>query len=338
MSPRDAAIVLEVRPEEEGERLDKLLAQRLSDYARAEINRWIEAERVTIDGVSARKSRRVRSGQRLELRPLPPPVSEAIPEDLPLDIRHEDEHLVVVHKPAGVVVHPAPGHPRGTLVNALLHHVEFVDRGDPMRPGIVHRIDKDTSGLLVVAKSRAAREGLVTLFQAHDIDRRYDALALGRVQGKLLALRQGELTFDTLHGRHPHDRKRFTTQVREGKRAVTHVALVEEFEAGVLWLQCRLDTGRTHQIRVHLSEHGAPLLGDEVYGGRGNAGASSRAQAKAFAARRREARAAIGRQALHAAVLGFVHPISGEKLRFEASPPEDFLAAAAVLRGEAQLA
>ena len=342
MSEREVDLIeLVVRDDEAGERVDKVLAARISDRARAEINRWIEAGEVRVEGVAVRKSRKARSGEVLVVRPLPPPVSEALPEDLPLDIRHEDEHLVVVYKPAGLVVHPAPGHPSGTLVNALLHHVRFEDGGDPIRPGIVHRIDKETSGLLVVAKTRAAREGLVALFQRHDIERRYDAIAVGRVQGPLMGLRQGELTFDTLHGRHPHDRKRFSANVREGKRAVTHVGLVEELAAGALWLRCRLDTGRTHQIRVHLAEHGAPLLADAVYGGRSTGrsggGASARVgktrgEAKAYAARRRAAAAAIGRHALHAAVLGFVHPISGEALRFEASIPDDFAAALEILR------
>tara|TARA_B100001750_G_scaffold208085_1_gene186816 strand:+ start:857 stop:1783 length:927 start_codon:yes stop_codon:yes gene_type:complete len=304
-------IELLVPAEAAGERVDRFLADH-GVATRSTLKRWIDEGRVTIDGNLAAPKHKVRSGGRVVVRPAPPPTSEAIPQDIPLDIRFQDEHLLVVHKPAGLVVHPAPGHPDGTLVNALLHHVDFRDpSGDPLRPGIVHRLDKDTSGTMVVAKTAAAREGLVGLFQAHDIERRYDAIALGDVTGR---------TFDTLHGRHPVHRKRFSSQVPRGKRAVTHVRAVAALP-GATHVQCTLETGRTHQIRVHLADAGHALLADELYGKRPKD------------LRLRQAHDAIGRQALHAGLLGFVHPITGEAVRVEAEPPEDFRAALAVLTG-----
>ncbi|MEM1417068.1 MAG: RluA family pseudouridine synthase [Myxococcota bacterium] len=293
-----------------GERVDKVLAG-LGFASRSTLQRWIEDGRVRIDGAPAQAKQRVRPGQRLEVRPAPPPPSAAVPQDLPLDVRFEDAHLVVVHKPAGLVVHPAPGHPDGTLVNALLHHVDFsTEGGDPMRPGIVHRLDRFTSGVMVVAKSVRAREGLVALFQAHDVERRYDAIALGALPGPV--------TYETLHGRHPRDRKKFSGRVERGKRAVTHVVPVAGLPSAAplaTHVACRLETGRTHQIRVHLAEAGHPLLGDPLYG------------KTPKDPRLRAAATALGRQALHAATLGFAHPVTGEPMRFEAELPEDFRAA-----------
>jgi 23S rRNA pseudouridine1911/1915/1917 synthase len=202
-----------------------------------------------------------------------------------------------------LVVHPAAGHDRGTLVNALLHHTE-VERGeDPRRPGIVHRLDKDTSGVMVVARTDAVREALSAQFASHAIEREYEAICLGTPPPAI--------TFDTLIGRHPTERKRFSSKVRTGKRAVTHVRALRAF-AGAALVRCRLETGRTHQIRVHMADHGYPLLGDPLYG-KPPKDAALRAIG-----------AALGRQALHARVLGFVHPLSGERLRFEVEPPADF--------------
>ena len=304
---------LQVREDEAGERLDKVLAAR-GLASRSEAKRWIEAGRVEVEGAAAAPKTKLRAGQSVVARPLPPPPSEAVPQDLPLDVLYEDADLVVVHKPAGLVVHPAPGHPDGTLVNALLHHMRFEDPGgDPMRPGIVHRLDKDTSGVMVVAKSVAAREGLVALFQAHDIERRYEALAVGGLPDAI--------SFETLHGRHPVHRKRFSSKVERGKRAVTHVRVRARLH-GASHVDCTLETGRTHQIRVHLADHGAPILGDPLYGKR------------LRDARLAAAAEAIGRQALHAAVLGFRHPVSGEAMRFEVPPPPEFEAARRLLDEE----
>jgi 23S rRNA pseudouridine1911/1915/1917 synthase len=302
---------LQVEAPSDGERLDRFLAA-AGIASRSAIQRWIEEGRVTADGrpVTAAKTK-VRAGMAIEVRPAPPPTSDAIPQDLPLDIRYEDEHLLVVHKPAGMVVHPAPGHPDGTLVNALLHHVRFADAaGDPQRPGIVHRLDKDTSGAMVVAKTTNAREGLVRIFQAHDLERRYEAIAIGHLTAR---------TFDTLHGRHPVHRKRFSSKVERGKRAVTHVAPLA-FVHAATHASCTLETGRTHQIRVHLADALHPILADALYAGKAPRDATLR-----------EAAEAIGRQALHAALLAFAHPITSAEVRVEASPPDDFASALRIL-------
>jgi 23S rRNA pseudouridine1911/1915/1917 synthase len=253
----------------------------------------------------------VREGDVVELRlPTPRPL-DLEPADIPLDVLFEDGHLLVVDKPAGLVVHPAPGHERDTLVNALLgRHTALSGIGGVLRPGIVHRLDRDTSGVMVVAKSDAAHLGLARQLEGHSMEREYQALAV-QVRGPGLA-ESG--TFETLFGRHPVDRARFTGRVQEGKRAVTHYRVTARYRDGALAVTCRLETGRTHQIRVHLSEAGAPVLGDSLYGG------------KAMQASR-----LIARQALHAGVLGFRHPVTGQGLRFEVAPPEDYRRAQAAL-------
>lgn len=317
-----AELTLSVPPAHDGERLDRALSALIPDVSRAEVARWIEAGRVRIGGrVATRLSEKVRTGTTIVAHPLPPPASDAKPDPtVEFDVVYEDEALVVVDKPAGVVVHPAKGHWEGTLVHGLLARGPLAEAEDeeigPPRPGIVHRIDKDTSGLLVVARTAAAREALKAAFAAHTIERVYDAIAVGRLPDAV--------TFDTLHGRHPTDRKKFTTskaRLREGKRAVTHVRVVERFAKGaVSRVECRLETGRTHQIRVHLAEAGAPLLGDDTYG------KPPRDPAV------RAIGATLGRQALHARVLGFVHPTTGKKVRFESPWPTDFRTAVEALR------
>jgi len=258
-------------------------------------------------------------GARIDVTPEPPEPSSAEPDaSIPLDVVYEDAHLVVVDKPAGLVVHPAKGHRTGTLVNALLGRGGFERAGaDPLdpeghlRPGVVHRLDKDTSGLLVVAKDEGAREALKALFAKHDIEREYVAVVVGAAK---------DATYDTLHGRHETDRLRFTTHVREGKRAVTHVRVLERLGPATL-VACRLETGRTHQIRVHLAERGrTPILGDVVYG-KPPKDPAVRAIAEA-----------LGRQALHARVLGFEHPVTGERVRFESAIPRDMAVAIEALR------
>jgi 23S rRNA pseudouridine1911/1915/1917 synthase len=266
---------------------------------------------VTIDGALASAGDRPRAGQRVAVRPAPPPPSAAQPQAIPLAVLYEDADLVVIDKPAGMVVHPAPGHADGTLVNALLHHFGALPGEDAARPGIVHRLDAQTSGVMVVARTAAAREGLMQAFATHAIERAYLAIAVGHPPAKV--------TYETLHGRHPRDRKRFSSKVVRGKRALTHVEVLERLHGASL-VRCTLETGRTHQIRVHLADHGFPLLGDPTYG------------KTPKDARVRAAASALGRQALHAAVLGFAHPITGRALRFETPPPSDFQAALSALR------
>lgn len=256
-------------------------------------------------------SARVHEGDRVLVEPPLPAASEALPEpDVRFEALHVDDELVVVNKPAGLVVHPARGHDGGTLVNGLLalglfHRAELetTDAQGNRRPGIVHRLDKGTSGVMVVARTASAREALADQFRAHTADRAYEALVVGEaISGR----------FETLHGRHPRDRLRFTTRVREGKRAVTNVRVLARLY-GTTHIECTLETGRTHQIRVQLAESGAtPVLGDPLYG---NAPRDERVRAVGEA---------LGHQALHARLLGFVHPRTGKRMLFEAPLPADF--------------
>jgi len=305
-------IELLISDEEAGERLDRVLAARDLGLSRAALQRLIACGRVQVDGRTPSRREPAQAGAIVSIRPEPPAPMDAEPEDLPLEVVYEDEHLVVVNKAAGMVVHPAPGHPRGTLVNAVLYHFG-VEGASGDRPGIVHRLDKDTSGVMVVARSALAHEGLSRAFAQHDIDRRYQALVTG--------LFPKERTFDTLHGRHPGDRKRFSSHVSRGRRAVTLVRPLETLH-GTTRVECALSTGRTHQIRVHLTDANHPILGDRLYG------RTPRDPRLAAAAQ------ILGRQALHAAVLGFTHPITQEKLHFETPLPEDFQRALEWLRDD----
>ncbi len=251
---------------------------------------------------------------------------ETRPEAIPLEILHEDDDLIVVNKPAGMVVHPAPGSPSGTLVNALLHHFggELSGVGGEKRPGIVHRIDKDTSGLLVVAKSDRAHHGLAAQFADHSMERAYQALCHGvpdpadpRLRGsKGVSFEGAVLKITTQLARHKTDRQRQAVVFTGGRHAVTRVKVLEAF-GNVALVSCRLETGRTHQIRVHMAHVGHALIGDPVYGGRRKVAEKAPGGA---------AMNAFSRQALHAATLGFVHPVSQEYLRFEAPLPDDLRA------------
>ena len=238
-----------------------------------------------------------------------PEVSEVVPEAIPLAILHEDEALIVVDKPAGLVVHPAPGHPSGTLVNALLHHCrDLAGVGGVIRPGIVHRLDQGTSGVMVAAKTDAAHVALAEQFHDHTIRRLYRAFVRG-VPGAEVG------SISRPIGRHPRDRKRMSVVTRRGRDARTHWAVEERWPAsGISMLALRPETGRTHQLRVHLSSEGMPIVGDPVYG-RGR-----RSTLRLAAAR------SLGRPALHAAVLGFAHPATGDTMRFEAPLPPDLVA------------
>ncbi len=261
------------------------------------------------------------------------------PEDIPLEVVHEDDDLIVVNKPAGMVVHPAPGSPNGTLVNALLHHCgdDLSGVGGVKRPGIVHRIDKETSGLLVVAKSDAAHHGLAAQFEAHSVERYYRAVCYGvpdandpRLRGiKGVSFEPGNIMrLTTQLARHKTDRQRQAVLFHGGRHAVTRARIVEVFgtPGGLSLIECWLETGRTHQIRVHMAHAGHGLVGDPVYGGR------RKLAARAFTPEAADAVRTFPRQALHAAVLGFEHPVTGEALRFEAPLPQDMTALLESLR------
>jgi len=308
-----APIVITLSEDEAGERIDRVLGRRCPEFSRSALQRWIEQGRVEQAGeVVSRKTKAV-GGAEVSIRPAPPEPLSAEPQEIPLEVLFEDAHLIVLDKPAGLVVHPAPGHPDGTLVNALLYHAEVQGGADPLRPGIVHRLDKDTGGVMVVAKTPQAHERLVEMFQGHSLERAYLAIALGRPPQSI--------TYDTFHGRHPANRKKFTSRGNRGRRAVTHLETVELLHGSAL-VRCHLQTGRTHQIRVHLAEHGHPVLGDPLYG-------------KSIGdPELRRVSTELGRQALHAALLAFAHPITSEEMRFEAEPPEDFERALSALRDD----
>lgn len=306
-----------VPPEAAGRRLDHVLTAAALPVTRSQLARLIDEARVMVNDRPATKpGQRVRAGDRITVEVPPPAPSRAVPEAIPLTIVYEDDDLVVVDKPAGLVVHPAAGHVGGTLVNALLYHAgPIAAGGEPLRPGIVHRLDKETSGLLVVAKTEAAREALAARFKTHAVERQYTALVHGVPAG-------GRGRIESLIGRHPVDRKRMSTRVTRGRRAVTHFEVVRVFPGPLALLSLRLETGRTHQIRVQLADRGHPVVGDRTYGGH-------RPPPAALPAAARAAVAGLPRQFLHAGVLGFPHPRTGEPLRFTSPLPPDL---AAVLR------
>jgi len=303
-----------IGPQGRGKRLDLVLAAAIPGVSRSQLARHVSEGAVMVNGGRAAPSRKMRDGDVVLWTPPPPVAVELEAEAIPLRVVHDDAHLVVIDKPPGMVVHPAPGHAGGTLVNALLAHCrDLRGIGGELRPGIVHRLDKDTSGLLVVAKDDATMNALGAAFKVHDIRRVYDALVVGRPPRDA-----GRL--ETLHGRGPRDRKKFTVRVRTGRRAITDWRLLEDFGARAARLEAVLQTGRTHQVRVHFAALGCPILGDTVYG------RPPRDPAVRDIARD------LGRQALHARTLGFRHPKNGGWLELESEPPEDFRRALAALR------
>ena len=286
-------------PADAGQRLDRWLAGQAGAPSRSALQGLMEAGYVRRNGAPANKKDKLAAGDRITLTlPDPQPI-EAQPQDIPLDIVYEDDHLLVVNKPKGMVVHPAPGNPDGTLVNALLYHCrgQLSGVGGAIRPGIVHRIDKDTSGLLVVAKDDLTHQGLSEQMAVHAIHRVYHAVVYGNI-------RQDVGTIEAPIGRDPRDRKRMAVTPGQGKRACTHWQVLERFGRFTL-LACRLETGRTHQIRVHMAHIGHPLAGDPVYGPRSVI---------------RE----LQGQCLHAKELGFRHPVTGQELRFDSPLPAYF--------------
>ena len=290
--------------DEAGVRLDVWLARHCAPLSRSRLQTLIGAGQVTVDGRPASARTKTRPGQQVCVNVPPPAPAEPQPEALPLDVVFEDADILVLNKPPGIVVHPAPGHAGGTLVNALLHHCDDLGGvGGVERPGIVHRLDKDTSGLLVVAKNDAALNALAAQFQAGRVCKRYLALVHGRP-----ARAQGSI--ETTIGRHPVDRKRMAVDPPHGKQAVSHYEVLETL-GDLTLLQVRIETGRTHQIRVHLAHLGLPIVGDPVYGSH---------------ARDRALPECPSRQLLHAAELAFDHPIDGRRLVFQRPPPPDMAA------------
>ena len=281
----------------------------MEGLTRSMAQRLIEAGMVTVEGTVQKSSLKLRGGEKVSVTVPPPVPAEPVAEAIPLEILYEDCDIVVVNKPAGMVVHPGAGNAHGTLVNALLGHcLDLSGIGGELRPGIVHRIDKDTSGVLVAAKNDHAHRSLSDQFREHTIKRVYLALVFG-------SPRQDKGKIETAIGRHPVDRKRMSGTARRGKKAVTHWYAINRFQ-GVTLMRIRLETGRTHQIRVHFSEAGHPLAGDKVYGG------SSRLESIKDMQLRKLIKE-LGRQALHAKTLGFIHPTSGEYLEFDTELPED---------------
>ena len=289
-----------LRADRAGERAAQLLARLVPELTRSAAQRLLEAGAVTLGGRPVKKNDKAAAGDVLEVRlPEPEPV-DVLPQDIPLDVAYEDADVIVVNKPVGLVVHPAAGHPDGTLVNALLYHCGESLSGinGALRPGIVHRIDRDTSGLLIAAKNDFAHQALAAQLQDHSLYREYEAVCVG-------GLREDRGTVDAPIGRHPTDRKKMCVDWKNGRPAVTHWTVLERFP-GYTHIQCRLETGRTHQIRVHMTSLGHPLLGDEIYGSGKNP-------------------YHLQGQTLHAMVLGFVHPRTGEYMEFSAPLPEYFL-------------
>jgi 23S rRNA pseudouridine1911/1915/1917 synthase len=306
-------LMAQVPYEMAGMRLDQVLADVFSDYSRSKLQTWIKAGRVQVNGVPLKAKDKLDGGEEIYLDAEPEIVVIAEAEPIPLDIIYEDDSILIINKPAGLVVHPAVGNWHGTLVNALLHHDPSLDTLP--RAGIVHRLDKETSGLLMIAKSLAAHNSLVEQLQARNITREYIAIAKGRMTAGG--------TVDEPIARHPSDRKRYSVR-DDGKEAITHYRVAQRFNHYTL-IRVKLETGRTHQIRVHLAHVRFPLLGDPVYGGR--------FQMPPHCSEDLESKLrAFKRQALHAAKLGLKHPVTGEYLEWEQPLPTDMAELLTALR------
>ncbi len=305
---------MQAGPEDAGQRLDKFLGRSIGTISRSRVKGLILEGAVTRNGAITRDaSENVAAGAVYVLQLAPVTAARPLGEAIDFPILYEDKYLLVLDKPAGLVVHPAPGNPDGTLVNALIAHCgeSLTGIGGERRPGIVHRLDKDTSGVMVVAKTEPVLTALSAAFAARDIDRRYLAVCWG-LPNPAFGTIEGDI------GRDPRERKRMAVVTRNGKAALTNYSSIKAFGAAATLLSCKLATGRTHQIRVHLAHIGHPLVGDPVYIKRRPAAAKSLAEPA------RTAALDFPRQALHAEILGFFHPITGESLRFETPPPEDF--------------
>ena len=301
-----------ISPEDSDKRLDVWLTATLIEFSRSYVEKLIADEKVTVNGRKVKSSYRLKADDEIRVNVPEPKLLEVKAEEIDLDIIHEDDDIIVINKPRGMVVHPAAGNYTGTLVNALLSHCSgaLSDINGVIRPGIVHRIDKDTSGVLVVAKNNRAHTLLSEMLKEHEVNRIYIAVAEG-----IITEERG--TVDAPLGRHPVDRKKMAVNIRNGRKAVTHFKVLERFEKTTL-LELRLETGRTHQIRVHMSYIGHPLVGDCVYG------------------KKKQVYELEG-QALHANTLGFMHPGTGEFVQYTAEPPEEFTTFVHSLRGIARL-
>ncbi len=300
-----------------GRRLDQALAEIFPDYSRSRLKQWLEEGYIQVDGKQLRPKEKVWGGETVVLDVVMTPQQEYVAQEIPLDIVYEDEHLLVINKPAGLVVHPGSGNPDGTMLNALLHHAPGLV--NIPRAGIVHRIDKETTGLLVVAKTLPAQTALVEQLQERAFEREYDAVAVG-------VMTAGGRVDEPI-GRHPVDRTRMAV-VHNGKEAVTHYRVAERFR-GHTYIKVKLETGRTHQIRVHMAYRQYPLVGDPVYGGRLKF-------PKGCTEELRQALQGFKRQALHASRLGLVHPATGEYMEWHAELPEDMQSLLAVLREDSK--
>ena len=285
---------------ETGVRIDRCLSDKYEDLSRSYLQKLLKEQRITVNGKPVKANYKLQTGDQVQITV--PDLSEPdiLPENIPLDILYEDEDILVVNKPKGMVVHPANGHICGTLVNAILYHCQGNLSGinGVMRPGIVHRIDKDTTGALLVCKNDTAHRDLAQQLKDHSIKRRYRAIVWGNIK-------EEEGTIEGPIGRHPVDRKKMAINYKNGKDAVTHYKVLERF-GNATYIECRLETGRTHQIRVHMTNIGHPLLGDEIYGSGKNP-------------------YHLQGQTLHAMILGFVHPRTGKYMEFSAPLPEYFV-------------
>lgn len=300
-------VVFEASPEMDGERIDKCISSYLDTLSRSYIQKIIKDGNVFVNNTPVKANYKIKSDDSVRFI-IPESVEPNIPaQDIPLDILYEDKDLLIVNKPKNMVVHPAPGHFEGTLVNAIMYHCkdELSGINGVMRPGIVHRIDKDTTGSLIVCKNDETHNAIAALLKTHDVTRKYRALVFGNVK-------DDEGTIDAPIGRHPIDRKKMAINEKNGKTAVTHYRVLERFN-GYTYVECQLETGRTHQIRVHMASIGHPLLGDAIY-------------------TTRKTPFKLEGQVLHAMTIGFVHPSLNEYMEFEAPLPEYFKKLLDVLR------
>lgn len=287
--------------EKGGERIDKYLSEQLEDMTRSHIQKLIKENMVRVNGMAVKSNFKLSASDQIEVEIPELKEPDILPENIPLDILYEDQDILVVNKPKGMVVHPAPGHYTGTLVNAIMYHCKDNLSGinGVLRPGIVHRIDMDTTGSLLICKNDRAHQTLAEQLKEHSITRKYHAIVHGR-------LKEDEGTIDKPIGRHPIDRKKMSVHCTNGREAITHYRVLKRFQQ-FTYIECQLETGRTHQIRVHMSSIGHPILGDQIYG-------PAKCPYK------------LQGQTLHAKVLGITHPITGEYMEFDAPLPDYFQA------------